>query len=109
MHHPHVLQPVFSKCQGAVKWDPWQGVWVSPVQDGSGDGVASSTVDASGDAPAPGKKPAMEQLLRSGSRAPTGTLAADEERADLAESSGAALQRQPFRWPGQRVVGPVIG
>jgi raffinose synthase len=77
--------------------------------DGSGDGVASSTVDASGDAPVPGKKPAMEQLVRSGTRAPTGTLAADEERADLAESSGVGVQRQPIRWPGQRVVGPVIG
>lgn len=79
------------------------------MQDGSGDGVASSTVDASADAPVPGKKPAMEQLVRAGTRAPTGTLAADEERADLAESSGAAVQRQPIRWPGQRVVGPVIG
>lgn len=79
------------------------------VQDGSGDGVVDSTQDGGGNAPVPGKKPAMEQLVRSGTRAPTGTMAADEERADLAKSSSTAVQRHHRRWPGQRVVGPIIG
>lgn len=71
--------------------------------------MAGSSDDGSGSALAPGKPPALDQLTQAGRRAPTGTLAADEERADLAKSGSAAVQRPHRRWPGQRVVGPIVG
>lgn len=40
-------------------------------------------------------------------RVATGTLAADEERKDVVKAGTAAIQKR--RWPGQRLVGPIVG
>lgn len=40
-------------------------------------------------------------------RVATGTLAADEERNNLVKAGSVAVQKR--RWPGQRLVGPIVG
>jgi len=87
-----------------------------PVQDASAEesadaGAATQRVDASAsaDGAGPGKPAAADMQMRQRARAATGTMAVDEQRASLAKAASTKVERSQRRWPGQRVVGPVIG
>jgi len=85
-----------------TSWGPQSG-----SKDGAGGNPGPSASATLEEPPTKMKPPAADQLKLQKQRVATGTLAADEERKDVVKAGTAAIQKR--RWPGQRLVGPIVG